>query len=302
MTSEILFEAVGEIDDSFIDEAKELLEKKPKTGLWKKFAVAAACFAVIFIASFPLLSNILSPIFDTRHSPISSGEQKEINGIPIVSEVPKHPLEVSPDNTIAVNPAKNNTILYCFYSHEFFKDMSDSEKKAFEETFTNKTGYALEGFAESVSMVYPTNEENVCLENRNTYVFNCKLYSDKPEYANIRIAAKSNQSSKKEYEKLVTMEVSSQDFHPVPLSETVVMSEISGVPVKIFLLDKKYPVSSCLLKNPDNDAYTLIYEYSPVYIAIFENDKVNFQVEALTGDVSKLELLITAILTTPQNE
>ena len=51
MTNELVFEALSDIDDVYVLEAKALFDGKPKTKMWKKFAVAAACFAIVFAAA-----------------------------------------------------------------------------------------------------------------------------------------------------------------------------------------------------------------------------------------------------------
>lgn len=266
MTNELIFEALSDIDDVYVLEAKALFDGKPKIKMWKKIAVTAACFALVFAAALPFLSDILSPVLDTRHN-------DNHPDLSIFNDDSNMSIEGSPDNIIAVNPAVNNPPSYESFSHELYKNLTESEKKAFEETFTNETGYILNEFASALSKAYPTSTEEICFENSDTYVFTSELSDENCEYANIRIAAKKRFDGSR-------FCTSSDNFYPQALSEPIIMSEISGVPVQVFHIDEK----------------------NTVYIAIFENDKVNFQVEAFTGDVSKLELLISAILTIPESE
>lgn len=301
MTNELVFEALSDIDDVYVLEAKALFEGKPKIKMWKKFAVAAACFAIVFAAAVPFLSDIFSPVLDTRHNSDICNPPNEILGLPIVDEMPKEPIEVSPDNIIAVNPAANNPISYCSYSYQYYYECpNESAKTAFQETFTEETGYNLNEFALSLSRVFPTNAEDVCLEQSNTYVFSCKLDAENHEYADVCIASKERYKGDKYFDSMFF--ISSNDFNATSLSEPIILSEINGVPVKIFILNKKHPYPVGALKDNENNSYQIINKEIPVYIAYFENDKVNFKIEALTGDVSKLELLISAILTTPEAE
>ena len=300
MTNELVFEALSDIDDVYVLEAKALFEGKPKIKMWKKFAVAAACFAIVFAAAVPFLSDIFSPVLDTRHNSDICNPPNEILGLPIVDEMPKEPIEVSPDNIIAVNPAANNPIFYCSYSYQYYYECpNESAKTAFQETFTEETGYNLNEFALSLSRVFPTNAEDVCLEQSNTYVFSCKLDAENHEYADVCIVSK-ERNIDRYFDSLFF--ISSNDFNEASLSEPIILSEINGVPVEIFLLNEKYlrPVGG--IKDNESNSYRIINKEFPVYIAYFENDKVYFKIEAFTGDVSKLELLISAILTTPEAE
>lgn len=300
MTNELVFEALSDIDDVYVLEAKALFDGKPKTKMWKKFAVAAACFAIVFAAALPFLSDILSPVLDTRHKSNVDTPPNDIAGIPIVDEMPKEHIEVSPDNIIAVNPAANNPILYYSYSYQYYYECpNESAKTAFQETFTEETGYNLNEFALSLSRVFPTNAEDVCLEQSNTYVFSCELDAENHEYADVCIVSK-ERNIDRYFDSLFF--ISSNDFNVASISEPIILSEINGVPVEIFLLNKKYPVAVGALKDNESNSYRLINKEFPVYIAYFENDKVYFKIEAFTGDVSKLELLISAILTTPEAE
>ncbi len=300
MTNELIFEAFGDIDDVYVLEAKALFDGKPKIKMWKKIAITAACFALVFAAALPFLSDILSPVLDTRHKSDVDTPPNDISGIPIVDEMPKEHIEVSPDNIIAVNPAKNNPLTFYNYSYHYYKELTESDKTAFEESFTEETGYNLNEFASNLSRAYPTNAEDVCLEQSYTYVFSCELDAENHEYADVCIASKERYKGDKYFDSIFF--ISSNDFNATSLSEPIILSEINGVPVKIFILNKKHPYPVGALKDNENNSYQIINKGIPVYIAYFENDKVNFKIEAFTGDVSKLELLISAILTTPEAE